>query len=68
MNESKIEAGKIGSWFSWSWLATIVLIIFKALGKISLTWVQVFLPAIIGNAIAIVFVLILLITVAIVNR
>ena len=68
MAENKVDAGKIGSWFSWSWLATIVLIIFKALGKISLTWVQVFLPAIIGNAIAIIFVLILLIVVAIANR
>ena len=68
MNESKIEAGKIGSWFSWSWLATIVLIIFKALGKISLTWVQVFLPAIIGNAIAIVLIIVAMIIVAIVDR
>ena len=66
--ESKVDAGKVGSWFSWSWLATIVLIIFKALGKITLTWVQVFLPAIIGNAIAILLVLVLLIVVAIANR
>ena len=66
--ESKVDAGKVGSWFSWSWLATIVLIIFKALGKINLTWVQVFLPAIIGNAIAILFMIALLIVVAIANR
>ena len=66
--ESKVDVGKVGSRFSWSWLATIVLIIFKALGKISLTWVQVFLPAIIGNAIAILFMIALLIVVAIANR
>ena len=66
--ESKVDAGKVGSWFSWSWLATIVLIIFKALGKISLTWVQVFLPAIIGNTIALLLVFVLLIVVAIENR
>ena len=66
--ESKVDAGKVGSWFSWSWLATIVLIIFKALGKINLTWVQVFLPAIIGNAIAIVAVIVIFIIVAIASN
>ncbi len=68
MDEREVDVKKIGSWFSWSWLATIVLIIFKAFGKISLTWVQVFLPAIIGNAIAVVILIAAIIIVAIANR
>ena len=69
MESNKIDINKNnGRWFSWSWFATIVLIVFKGLGKINLTWVQVFLPAMVGSAVMFLIVIVSIIIVALSSR
>ena len=64
MNENK-DVKVNNSGMSWSWLATIVLIILKAFGKINWTWFQVFLPVICGTGLGLIIVIISVIILAI---
>ena len=66
MSESK-DVKVNNSGMSWSWLATIILIILKAFGKINWTWFQVFLPALCGTGLGLVIIIASLIFLAIIR-